>query len=1067
MSEETEERRRTDEEDEQPLATSPLNRSASLDTPTRTMHDTHPDGDGENDDDSASVADTELSSVVADVDENTQSTMTVTGATASHLKRELFSAIEGKRTIRRLSMAHAVDCEQDSDQLEYATISGARGAQMREELSFAVSHPTHGEIHAHENRDEEFRQSNDGGAGARSDEHGTAIDEAKAMDRESSIKNLLSLAHHNGETASITADEIVPDVDVHSYIRDSAARRPLRRHTSLVLTPFNSAEASHMYERRGHIQRCHEASESLELIGKAVSMHNPGLGSQLKKHVDSIRASMRRVSDLDSLESAGVGGGPHTHLKTARRMARHINAEVVKARRAKWNQMLGYSDMGVNDMVGLVSPLGTSPSKAAPRKSISLGATGLGREGGGGGVVKADSERLDASGGDATVLEIENGNDCEASPLKASVQETEASMSIQRKRRLSGSSSVSRAVRFLRTNLFTSTAPALLLCVLYTAVILALRIHEEHPYSIEHVHAMPFTTYLKPSPLQVVEVEVRFATPYASAGGGGHRKSRARRRRDVLTRALSALSVGMPAHSQFTLSLEQLRWGAVAPGIDADWVPLQVTLLDIYDTDEVRQHIQLRPENAFGRVQGAPLRVRVSSLETHTVAYVSVHQLGWIGDAQRWIALAILLFVLLMIAVEIVNRVIVAMMGSFMMLLLLILVGRPPTLPQVIEWVDEGTLGLLFGMMIMVGKLSATGFFEVSTLKMVGLSRGRTWYLFMILCLLTAALSAFLDNVTTVLLIAPATLELCKKLDIDPIPMLVGEILFSNIGGAATMIGDPPNIIVGNALSSELTFTDFLAVLAPGVLVIAPFALLLLRYIFKEKVTGQLQKMDVVMDMRKDVKITDTSLFCKSMIVLGCTVLLFLLHPVHHCDPAWIALIGAATLMLVTSPHDVHHDLEYVEWDTLIFFASLFVMVEAMGEVGLIRSIGDMLTDIIKSVPESRRLPSALSILMWASALISGFLDNIPYTATMVPVIQQLSNAGLGLEIKPLAFALCFGACLGGNGSLVGASANIVVAGIANRMGHHISFTSFIKVSFPVMLLSVALANGYLVLRYT
>ena len=351
----------------------------------------------------------------------------------------------------------------------------------------------------------------------------------------------------------------------------------------------------------------------------------------------------------------------------------------------------------------------------------------------------------------------------------------------------------------------------------------------------------------------------------------------------------------------------------------------------------------------------------------------------------------------------------------------------------------------------------------------------------------------------------------------------IGEILFSNIGGAATMIGDPPNVIVGNALSSELTFTDFLAVLAPGVVLIAPFAIGLLRYTFRSSVTGKLRRMDLVTELRNEVGIADKPLFYKSAIVLGVTVLLFLLHPVHHTDPAWIALLGAGTLMLVGSPHDIHHDLEYVEWDTLIFFASLFVMVEAMGEVGLIRGIGDILTDVIKSVPESRRLPAAISILMWSSALISGFLvrrnkeqppcrgwlprcergylaplmpmhcqnhnnksdddkrrltymqtsniiarastyrvqDNIPYTATMVPIIQQLANAGLGLELKPLAFALCFGACLGGNGSLVGASANIVVAGIADRMGHTISFNSFIRVSFPVMLLSVAIANGY------
>ena len=966
---------------------------------------------------------------------------------------------------------------------------------MREELSFAVSHPTHGEVHLRRgassplSEDEEDRPARGAGAGGAAGAAGRSgggadeeeeqrrlrrVKEEKAMDRSNSIQNLLALAHHHsgGDAPSMAVvdedeaqavDEVGVEVELADGPRrpNSGARRRhnVRRHNSLT-TPHGLGMASMMmsgedrgFEKRAFMHKCQEAAEAMDLISKAVAMGNHALGAQLQKHVDYLSLNLRRMDELEL--PLGAGGASASHLKHARRMARHINAEVAKARRSKWNQMLGYSDAHAGS-VALGSPAGS-----VKRRSMSLvrephAAALLPRkqdaEDGDDGAPRED--RQAARDGPAVSIAIDG--------LEALGDgRGDGDGGDEEKKKRGGLARRPRAfLRFLRTNLFTSTAPALLLCLLYAVVILVLSIHEEKHYATRHVHAVPYTHYLSPEPLRVVEVEVK----YGGADAAGHRRSRG------LRRALGALGRLPGPGPQFTLSLEQMRAVPTRIGnatvASPAWLPLRVQLLESYDADEISHHLALRPGEYPGRVGGAPLRLVLVSTAPARVAYVRVLQQGWIGDAQRWIALAVLAFVLLMIAVEIVNRVLVAMFGSFAMLLLLVVVGRPPTLPQVIEWVDEGTLGLLFGMMIMVGKLSATGFFELATLQMVGMSRGRSWYLFVILCLLTAALSAFLDNVTTVLLIAPATLELCKKLEVDPIPFLVGEILFSNIGGAATMIGDPPNVIVGNALSSELTFTDFLAVLAPGVLLISPFAIGLLRYTFRSSVTGELRRMHIVMDMRKDVRIADRPLFYKSAIVLGVTVLLFLLHPVHHTDPAWIALLGAGTLMLVGSPHDIHHDLEYVEWDTLIFFASLFVMVEAMGEVGLIRGIGDVLTDIIKSVPASRRVPAALSILMWASALISGFLDNIPYTATMVPIIQQLANAGLGLEIKPLAFALCFGACLGGNGSLVGASANIVVAGIAERMGHTISFNSFIRVSFPVMLLSVAIANGYLVLRY-
>eukprot|EP00241_Pyramimonas_parkeae_P000780 CAMPEP_0114240676 /NCGR_PEP_ID=MMETSP0058-20121206/9219_1 /TAXON_ID=36894 /ORGANISM="Pyramimonas parkeae, CCMP726" /LENGTH=974 /DNA_ID=CAMNT_0001353137 /DNA_START=139 /DNA_END=3064 /DNA_ORIENTATION=- len=457
--------------------------------------------------------------------------------------------------------------------------------------------------------------------------------------------------------------------------------------------------------------------------------------------------------------------------------------------------------------------------------------------------------------------------------------------------------------------------------------------------------------------------------------------------------------------------------------------------------DLARMHYMIiRPKNWEGYQKGLPLRVAVHAgwemahegelANTDLLPFeMKIWQYGVLGDAQPWIALVVLLVVLALIAAEVIHRMLAAMAGSFVMLGLLLLVDKTPDLVRVVEFIDEGALALLFGMMILVGKLASTGVFEVATFNLVGLSRGNTFALMAILCSLTAVLSAFLDNVTTVLLLAPVTVRMCQQLDIDPLPFLLSETLFSNIGGTATLIGDPPNIIIGNALSHEIGFVDFIKVLMPGVLLMSPFCMLFLKWYFRDTVNGTLKKYEHVLEMKKGYKIRDEKLLHLCLIVLGGVILSFLMHPVHHVNPAWVAILGAVALMLCSSGHNVHHDLQAVDWDVLLFFAALFVMVESMGEVGLIRGIGDVLTTLIEAIPADSRVIASTTILIWCSAIISAFLDNIPYTATMVPVIEQLADAGIGLKIAPLAWALAFGACLGGNGSLIGASANIVVAG--------------------------------------
>ena len=283
------------------------------------------------------------------------------------------------------------------------------------------------------------------------------------------------------------------------------------------------------------------------------------------------------------------------------------------------------------------------------------------------------------------------------------------------------------------------------------------------------------------------------------------------------------------------------------------------------------------------------------------------------------------------------------------------------------------------------------------------------------------------------------------------------------------MIGDPPNIIVGNALSDTILFMDFIYVLMPIIIIMSIPCMLLLRLIYKSKLEGQVDKetYSKALRLKKKYKIKNKHLLVQSSIVLFTVIFGFLLHPVHHVEPAWIALFGAVVLMVFSSPHHIHDDLELVEWETLLFFAALFTMIEAMGEVGLIREIGNLLTSIIGGISEKSRTGFAILLITSVSAVVSAFLDNIPYTATMVPVILQLaSSPDLGLDLKPLAWSLCLGACLGGNGSLIGASANIVVAGIAEREGHHITFKDFFRVGFPILCLSVAFGIVYLEILY-
>ena len=447
-----------------------------------------------------------------------------------------------------------------------------------------------------------------------------------------------------------------------------------------------------------------------------------------------------------------------------------------------------------------------------------------------------------------------------------------------------------------------------------------------------------------------------------------------------------------------------------------------------------------------------------------------------------YVGLGILLFVYALIITEVVHRTLAAALGGLLAVVALNFYSVEDTLSlkAVTTMIDWETIGLLLGMMVMVGVISHTGVFEWFAVQAYKKSGGEIWTLVVILCAVTAVLSAFLDNVTTMLLLTPVTIQIAKVLDIKPIPILISEVLFSNIGGAATMIGDPPNIMIGSAMSPSaiegnkdadiaalasdgVTFNDFIIEMAPGILLTIVPSFMLIRWLYKDEFSGrrdrditELERQYAIKDM-KGLKVSGTIL---CLVIIG-----FFLHPVVHVAVSWVALAGAVIMLLATNPHELEEPLEHVEWTTLLFFAGLFVLVHSLQYMGVIDYIGSFVEKGIESFSEEYRLAAAVVIILWVSAIASAFIDNIPYTATMIPIVLSLS-VELNLDLGPLIWALAFGACLGGNGTLIGASANVVTAGLSEEAGYPISFNEFFKAGFPVMILSTFIVTFYMVLVY-
>lgn len=450
-----------------------------------------------------------------------------------------------------------------------------------------------------------------------------------------------------------------------------------------------------------------------------------------------------------------------------------------------------------------------------------------------------------------------------------------------------------------------------------------------------------------------------------------------------------------------------------------------------------------------------------------------------LGNEPVWVGLGILIFVYAMIITEVVHRTLAAAVGGLAAIFALnhYKVGGALTLAETTTLIEWETIGLLLGMMVMVGIISHTGVFEWFAVQAYKKSNGNVWTLVVILCSVTAVLSAFLDNVTTMLLLTPVTIQLARVLDLNPIPLLIAEVLFSNIGGAATMIGDPPNIIIGSMMSESaiekagysdlasegVAFNDFIIQLAPGIMLTIVPTFMMLKWMYAEEFSGE--RIRDVEELEAKYGVKDAKMLKASGSILGLVILGFFLNPILHIPVSWVALIGAVVMLLVTERHHLEEPLEKVEWTTLIFFAGLFVLIHSLQHLGVISWIGDQVESAISYFSVEYQFVAALVIILWVSAIASAFIDNIPYTITMIPVVLQISDS-LGLELGPLIWALAFGACLGGNGTLIGASANVVTAGMSEEAGYPISFNEFFKAGFPVMLMTVTIITGYIVMVY-
>lgn len=422
------------------------------------------------------------------------------------------------------------------------------------------------------------------------------------------------------------------------------------------------------------------------------------------------------------------------------------------------------------------------------------------------------------------------------------------------------------------------------------------------------------------------------------------------------------------------------------------------------------------------------------------------------------VAIIVFSVVYLLIASERVNRVAAALAGAGVVLAVGV-VGSQDAFFSAETGIDWNVVFLLFGMMVIVGVLRQTGVFEYVAIWAAKLAKGRPFRVMALLCVITAVASAGLDNVTTVLLVAPVTVLVCERIGVRPVPFLIAEALASNIGGTATLVGDPPNLIV--ASRSGLTFSDFLVNLGPIVIVMLVVFIGLSRVLFRKDFVADPAQVAQVMELDEREAIQDRALLVRSLAVLALVLAGFTLHGVLHLEPSVVALLGAGLLVAISGLPARSYLVE-VEWETLLFFAGLFILVGSLVKTGVIDHLASAL---VAATGDS--VQGAMMLLLWGSAALSAIIDNIPFVATMTPVVDQLvSGTGPFAGQNGLWWALVLGADLGGNATAIGASANVVVAGISKRNGHPISFWEFTRYGSVVAVVTLAIATPYLLLRY-
>lgn len=421
-----------------------------------------------------------------------------------------------------------------------------------------------------------------------------------------------------------------------------------------------------------------------------------------------------------------------------------------------------------------------------------------------------------------------------------------------------------------------------------------------------------------------------------------------------------------------------------------------------------------------------------------------------------WIVSSVFIITYFLIANEKINvtKPTAALSGGMSLIILKIISQK-----EAVEYIDFNTIGLLIGMMIIIAIIKKTGIFQYVAIKATKKANGDPWKILVSFGIITAISSALLDNVTTVLLIAPVTIVITDTLNINPIPFLMTEILMANIGGTATMIGDPPNVMIGSR--TDLTFLDFIINLAPVVIIILLITIAILYYFFREELKVEEDTRSVVSEFNEKEYIKDKKLLIQSLVILTLTMAGFILHSVINIETASIALAGAAILMLISDVWPGHIYRE-IEWKTIFFFAGLFVLVGGLEKVGILNYLAQVTIQFTKG----HYILTTL-FLLWVSALASTIIDNIPFVATMIPLIHSIDQVmGANFAIEPLWWALSLGACLGGNGSLIGASANVVVADIAEQHDYKIDFKSYLKIGFPIMIISIIIASIYIYFRY-